>query len=577
VGAPTIGLNFGTHDAAAAIVIDGAVVAAAEEERFTRAKQTKVFPAKAIEYCLNEAGLDLHDVEEVAYFVDPMLQLLMPITNGYHGFPASLGSMWSDITKYRSRRRAFISIRAAGGFPPNTRITPVRHHLAHAASAYLVSPFDHAVVVTLDGRGEYETAAIFEGVDGQLKLRHSIKYPHSIGYLYSMATRYLGFRPQRDEYKVMGLAGYGGDSLHQTVGKLARFDDRTGRIELDLAYFDHHRRPSTRRSLYSDKLISLLGPPRRPQEPINDRFRDIASAVQRLTEDLVSSYITFAQRLVPSRSLCLAGGVALNGVANAKVIDSGRFDSVYVQPAANDAGTSIGAALLVASQRLDRPARTQMTDAFLGPAFGDADIERALLVANQAGYSISTVDDRFSTAARLLARNLIIGWFQGRMEFGPRALGGRSILANPSKAATTERVNALIKRRETFRPLAPAVMIEHASKYFALHEAGKNVYPFMLATAQVLPAMRDRIPAVVHVDGSARVQTVSQQTNPIMWKLLKAFHRLTGLPVVLNTSFNGADEPIVCTPDDAVRTFLACGLDALMIGDYLAIRRDQKE
>ncbi|HCU48831.1 MAG TPA: hypothetical protein DGG94_03250 [Micromonosporaceae bacterium] len=285
----------------------------------------------------------------------------------------------------------------------------------------------------------------------------------------------------------------------------------------------------------------------------------------------------FAQRLVPSRSLCLAGGVALNGVANAKVIESGRFDSVYVQPAANDAGASLGAALAVASQRVASPVRRSMTNAFLGPAFDDAEIEKALLAANLAGYSITTVPDRYKAAASLLARDLIVGWFQGRMEFGPRALGARSILANPSKASTTARVNALIKRREMFRPLAPAVMAEHAAEYFALHDAGRLVYPFMLATAQVLATQRDRIPAVVHVDGSARVQTVSARDNPIMWNVIEQFRQLTGLPVVLNTSFNGADEPIVCTPADAVRTFLACGLDALLIGDYLAIRREQKE
>jgi carbamoyltransferase len=577
VGPHTIGLNFGTHDAAAAIVIDGAVVAAAEEERFTRAKQTKVFPTHAIEYCLSEAGIQIADVDDVAFFVDPLLQLGLPIANWYHGFPASAGSMLSDLAKYRQRRQEFASIRGAGRLAKTTTVTPVRHHLAHAASAYLTSPFDDSLVVTIDGRGEYETAAIFEGRGGRLRQKHSVKYPHSIGYLYSMATRYLGFRPQRDEYKVMGLAGYGGDTYHEKVAKLATFDDRTGRLRLNLDYFDHHRRTSADRNLFSSKLIALLGPPRLPNGRMSDRYREIAGAVQHLTEDLVSRYVLFAQRLLPSRSLCLAGGVALNGVANAKLIESGHFDSMYVQPAANDAGASIGAALAVASQRIAAPVRRPMTNAFLGPAFDDAKIEKALLVANLAGYHISIVPDRYKAAAGLLARHLIIGWFQGRMEFGPRALGARSILANPSRASNTARVNALIKRREMFRPLAPAVMAEHATEYFALHDAGRHVYPFMLATAQVLAAKRDRIPAVVHVDGSARVQTVSVHDNPMMWNLIEQFRRLTGLPLVLNTSFNGADEPIVCTPEDAVRTFLACGLDALLIGDYLAIRREQKE
>jgi carbamoyltransferase len=269
--------------------------------------------------------------------------------------------------------------------------------------------------------------------------------------------------------------------------------------------------------------------------------------------------------------------VALNGVANAKVIQTGRFESVFIQPAANDAGTSIGAALVVAGQSDVTPIRHAMTDAFLGPAFDDRAIQEALLVASAAGCRITTVPDSCAAAARLLARDQIIGWFHGRMEFGPRALGARSILANPANADTTTRVNALIKRREMFRPLAPAVQAEHAAHFFLLHEAGQLVYPFMLATAQVHAAQRHRIAAVVHVDGSARVQTVTQQDNPIMWNLIEQFRRLTGLPVVLNTSFNGADEPIVCTPEDAVRTFLACGLDALVIGDYLATRPDQEK
>lgn len=307
------------------------------------------------------------------------------------------------------------------------------------------------------------------------------------------------------------------------------------------------------------------------------RHHEIAYAVQRLTEDLVTRYVLFGQRLVPSRNLCLAGGVALNGVANAKVIETGRFDSVFVQPAANDAGTSIGAALAVAAQRNPASSRHVMTHAFLGPGFGDREIEEALLVANLAGYRITAVPDRFSAAAKLLAQQQIIGWFQGRMEFGPRALGARCILANPSAAETTTRVNTLIKRRETFRPLAPAVQAEYASEFFHIADAGRLVYPFMLATAQVIATQRDRIPAVVHVDGSARVQTVTAQHNPTMWRLIEQFRRITGLPVVLNTSFNGADEPIVCTPADAVRTFLACGLDALVIGDYLAERSDSRE
>jgi carbamoyltransferase len=573
VGAPVLGLNFGTHDAAAAIVIDGAVVAAAEEERFTRVKQTKAFPSRAIDYCLAEAGIESAEVGHVAFFVDPDLQLLLPLANLRYAFPASLGSLASDFSKYRKRRDALALIRKAGGLPSSATISPVRHHLAHAASAYLTSPFDDAVVVTLDGRGEYESAAVFQARDGHLALRHSVKYPHSIGYLYSMITRFLGFRPQRDEYKIMGLAGHGGPALRQTIRHLATFDDVSGRLRLNLRYFDHHRRPSERRTLFSPALERLLGPARQPDEPITDRHREIAAAVQHLTEDLVTRYVLFGQQLAPSRNLCLAGGVALNGVANSKVIETGRFDHVFVQPAANDAGTSIGAALVVAGHGANRHT---MTDVFLGPAFDETETTAALRGAAAAGCRITTAPEPAVTAARLLAEDRVIGWFQGRMEFGPRALGARSVLANPSKASTTTRVNALIKRREAFRPLAPAVQAERASEFFDLHDAGQLVYPFMVATAQVRVAQRDRVAAVVHVDGSARVQTVAQGDNPVMWRVIEQFRRLTGLPVVLNTSFNGADEPIVCTPEDAVRTFLACGLDALVIGNHLAIAPESR-
>jgi carbamoyltransferase len=567
-----LGLNFGTHDAAAALVIDGAVAAAAEEERFTRVKQTKAFPTQAITYCLREVGVDPGDIEQVALFVDPRLQLLLPMANLAHGFPASLGSLLSDLDKYRHRRRAPARIRDSGLFPPTSRVVSVRHHLAHAASAYLTSPFEDATVVTIDGRGEYETACVFHGLGGRLRRRHAVVYPHSIGYFYSMMTRYLGFHPQRDEYKVMGLAGYGGPTYLDAVADLATFDPWTGRLRLNLRYFDHHCRPSPDRQLYSDNMLRRFGPARGPDEPITDRHKDLAFAVQRHTEDLVLRYVSYARKVAPSRNLCLAGGVALNGVANAALIESGLFNAVYVQPAANDAGTSLGAALAATSATKPKMERHTFDNAFLGPAFTPADIATAAQAAQQVGCTVQSVLGPAAAGARLLADNMIIGWFQGRMEFGPRALGARSILAHPGHAANTTRINALIKRRERFRPLAPAILAEHASDYFHLHEAGRAVYPFMLATAPVQHARRSAIPAVVHVDATARVQTVSRTNNPHLWQLIHDFHTLTGLPVVLNTSFNGAHEPIVCTPADAIRTFLTCGLDALVIGNLVITR-----
>ncbi|MFI9360720.1 carbamoyltransferase [Kitasatospora sp. NPDC053057] len=561
----TLGLNFGSHDAAAAIVHNGTVVAAVEEERLNRIKNTKVFPEQAIWACLDLAGAHPQDLDQAALFVDPKLHLLLAPSNLRYGTPASIGSLLSDLDKYRTRRRLPKVVRRSGLLPGDLPLMPVPHHRAHAASAYLTSPFDDALVVTLDGRGEYETAAIYDGTDGRMTRRHHIVYPHSFGYLYSALTRYLGFRPQSDEYKVMGLAAYGGPRYFDRIRRLAWFAQRTGRLHLNLRYFDHHRRPSTQRNLYSPALVELLGPPRSPEDAITDRHRDIARALQHLLEQLVGSYLVFAQRLVPRRSLCLAGGVALNCVANATVIASGRFDRIFIQPAAGDAGTSIGAALAASAGPVRRPLR----HAFLGPSYDEETIRSALSGIPADRYRVRRTAEPHREAARLLREEKVIGWFQGRMEFGPRALGARSILASPQHATTASRINAMIKQREAFRPFAPAVLAEHADGFFALQSAGALVYPYMLATSTVRQHQRDRLPAVVHVDGSARVQTVHRDTNPLLWNVIDAYHQLSGLPVLLNTSFNGVDEPIVCTPSDAVSTFLRCDLDALVAGPYV--------
>jgi carbamoyltransferase len=563
-----LGLNFGTHDAAAAIVSDGCVIAAAEEERFTRVKHVKAFPVEAIRYCLGAAGMKAFDLERVALYTDPKLQLLLPAVNLYHGFPASLRSFRSDLDKYRKRRALPRTIRRSGLFASGCRIVPVPHHLAHAASAYLPSPFEDALVITLDGRGEYETACVYEGQGGQLYRRHHLIYPHSVGYLYSSITRYLGFRPQRDEYKIMGLAAYGSPSLISKMERLASFDSRDGRLRLDLRYFDHHCQRSEARCLYSPALVDLLGPPRSREEEITDRHRDIAFALQRLLERLILDYLAYAQQLVPRRTLCLAGGIALNCVVNEAILASGRFDAVYIQPAAGDAGTSLGAALLAAAGRR-MPPRAVLDHAFLGPSYDDRSIAHSLRGLSAGRYEVRPSNDPCCEAAHLLHRGKTIGWFQGPMEFGPRALGARCILAAAQDRDIVARINMLIKRREIFRPLAPAVLAEAAADYFGIHHAGALVYPFMLATAPVRPSKRNSIPAVVHIDGSARLQTVNRHTNPTFWRLIANYRALSGIPVVLNTSLNVADEPIVCSPTDAVRTFLQSGLDALVIGRYV--------
>lgn len=571
-GRPVLGINFGTHDAAAALVADGKVLAAAEEERFTHVKHTKQLPHQAAHWCLHHAGADPDDLAAVALFVDPRRQLFLPVANTRHAFPSSLGSLISDIDKYRQRRRLPGKIRESGLAPEHVPVRPVAHHLAHAASAYLVSPFDTATVVTIDGRGEYETTCVFEGHDGRLRRRHAVTYPHSIGYLYSMVTRYLGFRPQRDEYKVMGLAAYGSPAMANQVARLASFDPVSGQLRLDLTYFDHHRCTSRKRSLFSRRLVELLGPPRSPGDDISARHCNIAHATQRLTERLILSYLRFARRLVGSHNLCLAGGVALNAVANAAAITCGEFDQIFIQPAAGDAGTSIGAALVTErDNRRDHP-REPKEHTFLGPDIDEGDVRRCL--GELPGrYQVHQLSRPYERAAELLHDGKIVGWCRGPMEFGPRALGHRSILAAPGQRETLHRINAHIKGRENFRPLAPAVLAEAASDYFDIQPAGRHVYQYMLATTAVRNDHWHQIPAVVHIDGSARVQTVDRAVNTDLWSLITCYRGLSGIPIVLNTSLNHADEPIARTASDAVRTFLRCELDALVLGDYVIERK----
>ena len=436
-----LGVNFGTHDSAAAVVYDGTVLAAAEEERFTRQKHTKAFPTAAIDFCLHTAGVRPSDLASVAFFIDPRLQRMLPLVNSWAAFPGSLGSLRSDLDKSARGRTQLQLLRSHPGLQGAPAAIPVHHHRAHAASAYLTSDFDDAVVVTFDGRGEYETACIFEGRGGQLRKRHATLYPHSVGYFYSMLTRYLGFRPQHDEYKIMGLAGYGDDSLVASVRQLVSFDPGRGRIRLNLRYFDHHRRPSPARQLYSDALVQLLGPPREPESPLTDRHRAVAFAAQRVLEEVVLGYLRFARRLVGLRTLCLAGGVALNGVANRLVLESGEFDEVFVQPAAGDAGTSIGAALL-RGRDLGTTTRTAMRNAFLGPDHPEVAITESLASLRSQEHHVERTSDPAAAAARLLAQDAIIGWFQGRAEFGPRALGARSILSAAGDAGVGLRINA---------------------------------------------------------------------------------------------------------------------------------------
>ncbi len=567
----TLGINAVYHDSAACLVEDGRVIAAAEEERFTRVKHAKrpvpfstyELPFHAIDYCLREAGIRLADVDHVAYSFDPYLLLdgrrgeatvTLPLEPSAHPVQPGWTSVWEPLfVSYvvnaprqlasgapHHLRARFRGVRADGPY----RWHFVEHHLAHAASAFHASPFGVAAVLTLDGRGERATTAYHFGSGTRLHRLGQVEMPHSLGHLYEQVTSYLGFLHASDEYKVMALASFG----------TPRYLDDFREI-IDVG-------PDGRFRVEPPRLEARFGPPRPPGGPLRRRHYDIASSLQAALEETVLELARWLHEATGADDLCLAGGVALNCVMNARLRDRGPFRRIWVQPAAGDAGTALGAALWVdARERRSDERRYRMDHAFLGPAYGDEEIEQFLRWSKLPYRRLRDVPGE---AAELLARERIIGWFQGRMEYGPRALGARSILASPIRASMQERLNE-IKDREDFRPVAPVVLEEEASDWFA--GAGRS--PFMLFVYDVRPEKAGLIPAVRHVDGTARIQTIGRAEHPLYYDLLQAFRARTGVPVLVNTSFNTRGQPIVCTPRDAVECFWTSPLDALVIGSFL--------
>jgi carbamoyltransferase len=567
----TLGINAVYHDSAACLVKDGQVLAAVEEERFTHIKHGKrpipfstyELPFHAINYCLQEAGIALVEVDHVAYSYDPFLLpgarrgeavITLPMEPSAHAVPAGWESVWdplfvssivnaprqlADGAPFHLRAR-FRGARADGPY----RWHFVEHHLAHAASAFLPSPFENAAVLTLDGRGEKATTSYSIGEGNSLYRLGQIDMPHSLGLLYEQVTEYLGFLPSSDEYKVMALASF---------GKPRYLDEFREIVQLA---------PEGRYTIQPPRLEERFGPARQRGGPMEQRHYDIAHSLQVVLEETVLELVCWFHQVTQLDALCLAGGVALNCVMNARLRDRGPFKQMWVQPAAGDAGTALGAALWVDTQERSSPARAyHMDHAFLGPDYRDDEIEQFLLWS-KLPYRRAT--NLAGEVADMLAQDRVIGWFQNRMEYGPRALGARSILASPLHASMQARLNE-IKDREDFRPVAPVVLEEEAANWFA----GAGVSPFMLFVYDVLPEKADRIPAVRHVDGTARIQTINRQQHALYYDLLKAFQARTGVPVLVNTSFNTRGEPIVCTPRDAVECFWTSPLDALVIGSFI--------
>jgi carbamoyltransferase len=585
-----IGVSAFYHDSAACLLRDGGIVAAAQEERFTRKKGDDSFPSKAVEYCLSEGGATLDDIEAVVFYDKPLLKFeriletyLAVAPKGFGSF-LKAGPLWLKEKLYTDR-----SIRdGLGDFPG--KVLYAEHHESHAASAFFPSPFNEAAILTIDGVGEWATASIGHGKGSSIELLRELHWPDSLGLLYSAFTYHTGFKVNSGEYKVMGLAPYGEPKYVQAIYDhlLDLRDD--GSFRLNQKYFNY----LSGLTMTSDAFSEVFGgPPRVPESPLTQREMDLARSVQEVCEEIVLRMVKTAQRETGSNSLCLAGGVALNAVANGRVLRESSFENVWVQPAAGDAGGALGAALLAWHRYYEKPRAPRQCDsmngALLGPSFGDDEIESQL---DSVGAVYERIDPQTIAArtAELIAGENVVGWFQGRMEYGPRALGARSIVADPRNPRMQSLINLKIKFREGFRPFAPSVLEDRAKEYFEL----KGESPYMLIVAPVkkerrlpieaigekwgielLNQPRSDIPAVTHLDYSARIQTVSETRTPLYHSMIAEFDRLTGCPLVVNTSFNVRGEPIVCTPLDAWRCFMRTQLDYLVIGSFVLAKPAQ--
>ncbi|HUL73824.1 MAG TPA: carbamoyltransferase C-terminal domain-containing protein [Vicinamibacterales bacterium] len=588
-----LGINAYHGDVSAALVRDGELVAAVEEERFRRIKHVAGFPREAIRQCLAIAGITGRDLDHVAVSRDPRANVARKAWYAATVLPT--GQLLRDrANNYRQVGAIPDTLAEALGLAPGEKrpqIHWVEHHPAHLASTFFVSPFETAAVCAIDGFGDFVSTSWAIGRGSSLEVIERTYFPHSLGMLYLAITQYLGFMKYGDEFKVMGLAPYGMPDYVKPIRELVRLLPG-GQFELDLSYFTHWSGGSGMTwtdgepvlgRVFSDKLESALGPARKPNEPLTIRHEAIAASLQVVFEEATFHILNGLYEATKIPRLCLAGGCAMNSVANGKIRAKTPFTDVYIQPAAGDNGTALGAAFWVWNQVLAQPRKFVMRHAYFGPAFSREEIERS--VAERAGEmrrrgcAVKLVEDTTALCqetARRIAEGQIVGWFQGRMEWGARALGNRSILADPRRANMREVINSKIKFREKFRPFAPSVLEDAHAEYFE----GSAPDPFMIHVYPVQRAKREVIPAVTHIDGSGRLQTVSRGTNPVYWQLLDAFRQRTGVPIVLNTSFN-ENEPIVHRPEEALDCFLRTRMDALVLGDYLitkpAVSRERED
>jgi carbamoyltransferase len=572
-----LGINAYHGDASAAIVHDGQLVAAAEEERFNRKKHCAGFPTLAIRYCLDAAGITAAELDHVGISRDPSAHLhkkiLFSMTR-LSGLSGLIAARLANAAKVRNLREELARALDLPADSFRARFHNVEHHKAHMASCFLVSGFDKAAILSIDGFGDFISTMWGQGEGNRIEVLGEIEYPHSVGIVYTATSQFLGFSKYGDEGKVMGLAPYGKPRFVEQFRDIVQ-SEREGRFKLNLDYFLHHSEgvemswdegsPVIGR-IFSDRFIETFGPARNNGVPLTSHYEDIAASLQARLEEVGFHILNHLHQKTGSKRLALAGGVGFNSVMNGKILLHTPFEEVYVQPAAGDAGTALGVCYWIENVLLQRPRRFIMGHAYTGPEYKNGQIER---VVSSSGLKHRLLDDAELTraAAQAIADGKIVGWFQGRMEFGPRALGNRSIVVDPRRPEMKDVLNARIKKREPFRPFAPSILEERISEYFEqTHPA-----PTMLMVYQIKPEKRAAIPAVTHVDGSGRLQTVSREANPLYYDLIREFERITGVPVVLNTSFN-EDEPIVCTPDQAMDCFQRTRMDVLFLGNYMVER-----
>ncbi len=602
-----LGISAYYHDSAAAIIINDQIVAAAQEERFTRKKHDSSFPINSVSFCLKSQKIALRDLDAIVFYDKPFLKFERLLESYYATAPRGIISFCKIMPiwikeKINLRSNIITSLKEIGDFDEK-KLTPLfsEHHLAHAASAFYPSPFTKAAILTIDGVGEWATTTLCYGENNKIKILKELRFPHSIGLLYSAFTHYLGFKVNSGEYKLMGLAPYGDESSDQTNDFIKKIKEQIidiaddGSVWLNQKYFDY---------LYGLKMCNekrwekLFGFVRRDEESeLLQTHCNLALAIQKVTEEIVIKMGRYLKELTNCDNLCMAGGVALNCVANSALLNSGIFKNIWIQPAAGDAGGALGAALAVNHIFYNRPKKSKESDdlmsgAFLGPSFQEFEIANCVKKFNASADVYKNDEELYSYMAQLLAEEKVIGIFQGKMEWGPRALGGRSIIADARSSTMQKKLNLKIKYREGFRPFAPAVLLEDVKEYF---DFNLDLSPYMLFTAPVatkrriaLPTkyqslppleklyfLRSDVPAITHLDYSARLQTVDKNTNPVFYKIIEAFKKKTGYPLLVNTSFNVRGEPIVCTPEDAYRCFMRTDMDYLMIENYFFDKKNQ--